>query len=44
MEQCKQEKNDAVYVQEELLKLNRQLKSDLEKEKEIIRTWTNSGK
>ncbi|KAL8135314.1 hypothetical protein AgCh_010107 [Apium graveolens] len=31
-------------IRDEVLKLNESLKADLEKEKEIIRTWTNSGR
>ncbi|KAL8112899.1 hypothetical protein AgCh_020272 [Apium graveolens] len=38
-------KNRNDYLKEdEVLKLNESLKTDLEKEREIIRTWTNSGR
>ncbi|KAL8115983.1 hypothetical protein AgCh_022469 [Apium graveolens] len=38
------ERDNVVYVKDELLKQNDYLKTELEKEREIIRTWTNSGK
>ncbi|KAL8132325.1 hypothetical protein AgCh_007988 [Apium graveolens] len=44
LHQTKKEKDDALYVRDEVLKLNESLKADLEKEREIIRTWTNSGR
>ncbi|KAL8109987.1 hypothetical protein AgCh_025917 [Apium graveolens] len=42
--QTQKERDDAFYVRDELLKLNKSLKTESEKEKEIIRTWTNSGR
>ncbi|KAL8103712.1 hypothetical protein AgCh_028059 [Apium graveolens] len=42
--QTQKERDDAFYVRDELLKLNKSLKTELEKEKEIIRTWTNSSR
>ncbi|KAL8135039.1 hypothetical protein AgCh_009891 [Apium graveolens] len=42
--ELKKEIDDAFYVRDELLKLNKSLKTELEKEKEIIRTWPNSGR
>ncbi|KAL8104523.1 hypothetical protein AgCh_028663 [Apium graveolens] len=42
--QTKKERDDAFYVRDEVLKLNQSLKTELEKEREIIRTWTNSGR
>ena len=39
--QTQKERDEALYVRDEVLKLN---KSELEKEKEIIKTWTNSGR
>ena len=42
--QTQKERDDAFYVRDEVLKMNENLKADLEKEKEIIRTWTNSGR
>ncbi|KAK1356144.1 hypothetical protein POM88_049400 [Heracleum sosnowskyi] len=44
MQQVKKERDDAVYVEQELLKKFRELESDLEKERKVIKTWTNSGK
>ncbi|KAK1365855.1 hypothetical protein POM88_041416 [Heracleum sosnowskyi] len=44
MKQTQKERDDAVYVEQELLKRYRQLESDLEKERKIIKTWTNSGR
>jgi hypothetical protein len=44
MKQIQKERDDAVYVEQELLKKYRQLESDLEKERNIIKTWTNSGR
>ncbi|KAL8089938.1 hypothetical protein AgCh_039411 [Apium graveolens] len=38
------DRDDAFYVRDEVLKINESLKTELEKEREIIRTWTNSGK
>ena len=32
------------YVRDEVLKMNKSLKTELENEREIIRTWTNSGR
>ncbi|KAL8092285.1 hypothetical protein AgCh_034541 [Apium graveolens] len=42
--QTQKERDDVFYVRDELLKLNQSLKTELEKEREIIRTWTNSGR
>ncbi|KAL8092703.1 hypothetical protein AgCh_034819 [Apium graveolens] len=42
--QTKKDKDDAFYVRDEVLKMNESLKTELEKEREIIRTWTNSGR
>ena len=42
--QTQKERDDAFYVRDELLKLNKSLKTELEKEREIIRTWTNFGR
>ncbi|KAL8120655.1 hypothetical protein AgCh_017726 [Apium graveolens] len=42
--QTQKERDDAFYVRDEVLKLNKSLKTELEKEIEIIRTWTNSGR
>ncbi|KAL8148157.1 hypothetical protein AgCh_005489 [Apium graveolens] len=42
--QTQKERDDAFYVRDEVLKLNQSLKTVLEKEREIIRTSTNSGK
>ncbi|KAL8134682.1 hypothetical protein AgCh_009637 [Apium graveolens] len=42
--QTQKDRDDAFYVRNEVLKLNESLKTELEKEREIIRTWTNSGK
>ncbi|KAK1379199.1 hypothetical protein POM88_025943 [Heracleum sosnowskyi] len=44
MKQIQKERDDAVYVEHELLKRYKQLESDLEKERKIIKTWTNSGR
>ncbi|KAK1355750.1 hypothetical protein POM88_049006 [Heracleum sosnowskyi] len=44
MKQIQKERDDDVYVEQELLKRYRQLESDLEKERKIIKTWTNSGR
>ncbi|KAK1401859.1 hypothetical protein POM88_001464 [Heracleum sosnowskyi] len=44
MQQVQKERDDAVYVEQELLKKFRQLESDLKKERKVIKTWTNSGK
>ncbi|KAL8108004.1 hypothetical protein AgCh_024432 [Apium graveolens] len=38
------DRDDASYVRDEVLKMNESLKTELEKEREIIRTWTNSGR
>ncbi|KAK1388711.1 hypothetical protein POM88_016889 [Heracleum sosnowskyi] len=43
MQQVQKERDDVVYVEQELLKKFRQLESDLEKERKVIKTWTNSG-
>ncbi|KAL8097342.1 hypothetical protein AgCh_030472 [Apium graveolens] len=43
-DELKKERDDTFYVRDELLKLNQSLKTELEKEREIIRTWTNSGR
>ncbi|KAL8147242.1 hypothetical protein AgCh_004823 [Apium graveolens] len=42
--ELKKERDDSFYVGDEVLKLNQSLKTELEKEREIIRTWTNSGR
>ncbi|KAL8155306.1 hypothetical protein AgCh_000618 [Apium graveolens] len=42
--QTQKERDDAIYVRDEVLKLNQSLKTELEKEREIIRTWTNFGR
>ncbi|KAL8127724.1 hypothetical protein AgCh_014592 [Apium graveolens] len=42
--QTQKDKDDALYVRDEVLKMNESLKTELEKEREIIRTWTNSGR
>ena len=42
LNQTQKERDDAFYVRDEVLKLNESLKTELEKEREIIRTWTNS--
>ncbi|KAK1394494.1 hypothetical protein POM88_013550 [Heracleum sosnowskyi] len=44
MKQIQKERDDAVYVEHELLKRYKQLESDLEKERKIIKTWTDSGR
>ena len=44
LHQTKKERDEALYVRDEVLKLNESLKTELEKEREIIRTWTNSGR
>ncbi|KAK1399686.1 hypothetical protein POM88_009549 [Heracleum sosnowskyi] len=44
MKQIQKERDDAVYVEQELLKRYKQLESDLEKERKIIKTWTDSGR
>ncbi|XP_063947601.1 uncharacterized protein LOC135152054 [Daucus carota subsp. sativus] len=38
------ERDDSVFIKDELLKKNASIESELAKEKEIIKTWTNSGK
>ncbi|KAL8126347.1 hypothetical protein AgCh_013586 [Apium graveolens] len=42
--ETKKDRDDALYVRDEVLKMNESLKIELEKEREIIRTWTNSGR
>ncbi|KAL8135197.1 hypothetical protein AgCh_010019 [Apium graveolens] len=42
--QTQKDRDDAFYVRDEVLKMNESLKAELEKEREIIRTWTNSGR
>ena len=44
LHQTQKDRDDAFYVRDELLKMNESLKTELEKEREIIRTWTNSGR
>ncbi|KAK1351389.1 hypothetical protein POM88_054394 [Heracleum sosnowskyi] len=44
MKQIQKERDDAVYIEQEVLKLNKQLESELEKERKIIKIWTNSGR
>lgn len=44
MNEIKKQRDDAVYVEQELLKRFKTLESELAKEKEIIRTWTKSGR
>ena len=38
------ERDDVVFVKNELLKKHSFLESELAKEREMIKTWTNSGK
>ncbi|KAL8105375.1 hypothetical protein AgCh_029246 [Apium graveolens] len=42
--QTQKDSDDAFYVRDELLKMNESLKTELKKEREIIMTWTNSGR
>ncbi|KAL8120799.1 hypothetical protein AgCh_017833 [Apium graveolens] len=42
--ETKKDRDNALYVRDEVLKMNESLKTELEKEREIIRTWTNSGR
>ncbi|KAL8093077.1 hypothetical protein AgCh_035094 [Apium graveolens] len=42
--QTQKDRDDAFYVRDEVLKMNESLKTELEKEREVIRTWTNSGR
>ncbi|KAL8124307.1 hypothetical protein AgCh_012093 [Apium graveolens] len=42
--QTQKDRDDAFYVRDGVLKMNESLKIELEKERDIIRTWTNSGK
>ncbi|KAL8120483.1 hypothetical protein AgCh_017598 [Apium graveolens] len=42
--ELKKERDDALYVRDEVLKLNESLKADLENKREIIITWTDSGR
>ncbi|KAL8146777.1 hypothetical protein AgCh_004495 [Apium graveolens] len=44
--QTQKDRDDAFYVRDEVLKMNKSLKTELEKEREreIIRTWTNSDR
>ena len=44
MLEVQKERDDAVIVKDELLKRYASLQSELAKEREIIKTWTNSGK
>ena len=44
MKQIQKERDDAVYIEQELRKRYKQIESDLEKERKIIKTWTNSGR
>ncbi|KAL8102541.1 hypothetical protein AgCh_027157 [Apium graveolens] len=44
LHQIQKERDDSLYVKNELLKLNKSLKNELEKEREIIKIWTNSGR
>ena len=44
MLEVQKERDDSIFVKNELLKKNASLESELAKEREIIRTWTNSGK
>ena len=42
--QTQKDRDDAFNVRDEVLKMNESLKAELEKEREIIRIWTNSGR
>ena len=42
--QTQKDRDDVFFVRDEVLKMNESLKTELEKEREIIRTWTNSGR
>lgn len=44
MQQVQKERDDVVYLEEELLGRYRQLESELEQKNHIIKTWTDSGK
>ncbi|KAL8099662.1 hypothetical protein AgCh_032065 [Apium graveolens] len=44
LHQTQKDRDDAFYVRDEVLKMNESLKAELEKEREIIRNWTNSGR
>ena len=44
MLEVQKERDDAVIVKDELLKRYASLQSELAKERDIIKTWTNSGK
>ena len=44
MLEVQKERDDAVIIKDELLKRYASLQSELAKEREIIKTWTNSGK
>ncbi|XP_063948084.1 uncharacterized protein LOC135152180 [Daucus carota subsp. sativus] len=44
MLEVQKERDDSVFIKNELVKKNASLESELAREKEIIRTWTNSGK
>ena len=44
MIETQKERDDVVYVKQELLKKFEYLESELAKERKIIKTWTNSGK
>ena len=44
MLEVQKERDDSVFIKNELLKKTASLESELAKEREIIRTWTNSGK
>ena len=42
--QTQLEKKEAIQARDALLKMNEYLKIELEKKREVIRTWTNSGR
>ncbi|XP_063948067.1 uncharacterized protein LOC135152165 [Daucus carota subsp. sativus] len=44
MLEVQKERADSIFIKDELLKRNASLESELAKEREIIKTWTNSGK
>ncbi|KAL8107460.1 hypothetical protein AgCh_024026 [Apium graveolens] len=42
--QTQKDRDDAFCVRDKVLEMNESLQTELEKEREIIKTWTNSGK
>ena len=44
LDQAQIEKKEALQARDELLKMNSYLKTELEKERQVIRTWIGSGK